>query len=62
MQFHPEVTLAQVEGWVTEEPEAPIDGEALLAETRTRIAEWNVLGRALCGAFVEAAERVAAPA
>jgi GMP synthase-like glutamine amidotransferase len=62
VQFHPEVTLAQVEGWIAEEPEAPIDGEALLAETRARIAEWNDLGRTLCGAFVEAAERVATPA
>ena len=59
VQFHPEVTLSQVEGWVAEDDEpAPVNGEALLAETHARIAEWNALGRALCGAFVEAAERV----
>ncbi len=61
VQFHPEVTLAQVESWVAEEPEAS-DGERLLAETRERIESWNDLGRRLCSAFVEAAERVAAPA
>ncbi len=61
VQFHPEVTLAQVEGWVAEEPEAPIDGDALLAQTRERMDEWNAIGRKLCGAFVEVAERAAAP-
>jgi GMP synthase (glutamine-hydrolysing) len=61
VQFHPEVTLAQVEGWVAEKEPVPIDEEALLAQTRARIEEWNALGRTLCGAFLEAAERVAAP-
>jgi len=63
IQFHAEVTEAQIESWVEEEPEAvPCGADALLAETRERIAEWNELGRNLCGAFLEAAERVAAPA
>ncbi len=53
VQFHPEVTLAQVETWVAEEPELPIDPGRLLEETRDRISEWNELGRALCGAFAE---------
>jgi GMP synthase (glutamine-hydrolysing) len=61
VQFHPEVTLAQVEQWIEEEPEAA-DGDRLRAETRERIAAWNALGRGLCGAFVEAAERIGAPA
>jgi GMP synthase-like glutamine amidotransferase len=61
VQFHPEVTLAQVEQWIEEEPEAA-DGDRLRAETRERIAGWNDLGRGLCGAFVEVAERAAAPA
>jgi GMP synthase (glutamine-hydrolysing) len=61
VQFHPEVTLAQVEQWAGEEPEAaPISRR--LDETRSRIEEWNELGRSLCGAFVEVAERVATPA
>jgi GMP synthase (glutamine-hydrolysing) len=61
VQFHPEVTFAQVEQWIREEPDAA-DGERLRAETHERIEAWNELGRRLCSAFVEAAERVAAPA
>jgi len=54
IQSHPEVTAAQVESWVGEEPsEAP---PGLVAETRTRIGEWSRLGRALCGAFLDVAE------
>ena len=61
VQFHPEVTLAQVEQWAGEEPEAaPISRR--LDETRARIGGWNELGRGLCAAFVEVAERVGAPA
>jgi GMP synthase (glutamine-hydrolysing) len=61
VQFHPEVTQAQVEQWIGEEPEAtPLARR--LDETRKRIEGWNELGRGLCGAFVEAAERVGAAA
>jgi GMP synthase (glutamine-hydrolysing) len=63
IQFHAEVTEDQIRGWVQEEgDEIPIDSAALLAETRERIAEWNTLGRSLCAAFLEAAERVGVPA
>jgi GMP synthase (glutamine-hydrolysing) len=62
VQFHPEVTLAQVQSWVDEKEEVPVDDQALMAETRERIGRWNDLGRELCGAFMDAAERVAAPA
>jgi GMP synthase (glutamine-hydrolysing) len=62
VQFHPEVTFEQVERWADEPEEVPVDSEALLAETRERIATWNELGRDLCGAFIDVAERVAAPA
>jgi GMP synthase (glutamine-hydrolysing) len=62
VQFHPEVTLEQVQGWVDEKEAVPIDGEALMAETRIQIGEWNALGQELCDAFVDVAERVAAPA
>jgi GMP synthase (glutamine-hydrolysing) len=58
VQFHPEVTLAQVQSWVDEKEEVPVDDEALMAETRERIGAWNELGRELCGAFVDVAERV----
>jgi GMP synthase (glutamine-hydrolysing) len=62
VQFHPEVTLAQVESWIDEEEDLPVDRDVLLAETRQRIDGWNKLGRDVCAGFVEAAERVAAPA
>jgi len=61
VQFHPEVTLAQIEQWIGEEPEATPIARSL-DETRARIDDWNELGRGLCGAFVEAAERVTATA
>jgi hypothetical protein len=56
------VTLSQVENWIAEEEDLPVDKNVLLAETRQRIDEWNKLGRDVCAGFVEAAERVAAPA
>jgi len=62
VQFHPEVTLQQVESWIGEEDRLPVDPQALLVETRERIEGWNTLGRELCTGFVEAAERVASPA
>jgi hypothetical protein len=34
----------------------------LLDQTRARIGAWNELGKNLCDAFVDVAERVAAPA
>jgi hypothetical protein len=55
------VTLEQVESWVEEEEELPVDAGALIAETRERIEAWNRLGRELCAGFVEAADRVTAP-
>jgi GMP synthase (glutamine-hydrolysing) len=58
IQFHAEVTADQVARWVDEDPaEVPIPPDELLADTRARIAEWNALGRTLCGGFVEVAER-----
>jgi GMP synthase (glutamine-hydrolysing) len=62
IQFHAEVTLGQVEDWlehgVEDEDRASIPPN-LLDATRERIEQWNELGRALCGRFVEAAEHVA---
>jgi GMP synthase (glutamine-hydrolysing) len=62
VQFHPEVTLEQVEGWLKEDEPTHFDGAKLLAETHERIDAWNALGRDLCNAFVDIAERVATPA
>ena len=59
VQFHPEVTLEQVESWIAIDPhEVPGDPEALRRETRERIEEWNAIGRRLCEAFLDAAETV----
>lgn len=60
VQFHPEVTLAQVESWIADPEDPPPDAERMRAETQARIEQWNALGRELCGAFIEAAERAAA--
>jgi GMP synthase-like glutamine amidotransferase len=56
VQFHPEVTLTQVEVWLEEDEPVP---PGLLDETRGRIGEWNEFGKRLCDAFVGVAERVA---
>jgi GMP synthase (glutamine-hydrolysing) len=61
VQFHPEVTRAQVRRWIEEKEEVPTDRAALLRETEARIEEWNELGRNLCDAFLEVAERIGAP-
>jgi GMP synthase (glutamine-hydrolysing) len=62
VQFHPEVTQEQVAGWLAnEELPAGFERSALEAETAEKMPRWNELGRTLCAAFVEAAERVAAP-
>jgi GMP synthase (glutamine-hydrolysing) len=56
VQFHPEVTAAQLEGWLAD-PDDPAPDPAVLRErTRDEIGAWNELGRALCGAFLAAAE------
>ena len=38
------------------------DRGRLLADTREHIDAWNGVGKTLCDAFVDVAERVAAPA
>jgi GMP synthase (glutamine-hydrolysing) len=57
VQFHPEVRLEQIESWAEEEPDAVVDMEAFLAESRRRIGGWNELGRRLCAAFLTTARR-----
>jgi GMP synthase-like glutamine amidotransferase len=58
VQFHPEVTEPQLEGWIGDESDPPPDPEALRAETREKIGRWNELGRRLCRAFLAEAERL----
>jgi GMP synthase (glutamine-hydrolysing) len=55
VQFHTEVTAAQIERWIGEDPADVEDAGALRAATRERIGAWNRLGRGLCAAFLRAA-------
>jgi GMP synthase (glutamine-hydrolysing) len=60
VQFHPEVAEAQLAGWIADPDDPPPDSDRLLAETREQIGRWNELGRALCAAFLDTAERLLA--
>jgi GMP synthase (glutamine-hydrolysing) len=61
IQFHAEVSPADVEHWIDDyrsDPDAVrigLDPEALRERTRASISEWNELGRSLCGSFMDAA-------
>jgi GMP synthase (glutamine-hydrolysing) len=55
VQFHPEVTARQVEGWAADADDPPPDPARLRAETLEKISLWNDLGRSLCAAFLETA-------
>jgi GMP synthase (glutamine-hydrolysing) len=58
VQFHPEVTAEQVEGWIAEDAhELPVSADDFAAETARRISDWNELGRKLCAGFLEVAAR-----
>ena len=54
VQFHPEVTAAQIESWLADEDDPAPDPERLRRETAGRIEAWNELGRALCRRFLAA--------
>ena len=54
IQFHPEVTAAQVDRWL-DDRERGLDVDAVRSETPKRIGAWNALGRTLCNAFLDAA-------
>jgi len=62
VQFHPEVTQSQLDGWIVDASDPPPDPDGLRAATAEHIAPWNELGRTLCAAFLETAERVVARA
>jgi len=62
VQFHPEVTETQLEGWTEDKADPPPDRERLRAENPVKIGRWNELGRTLCAAFLSAAEQVLAQA
>jgi GMP synthase (glutamine-hydrolysing) len=60
IQFHAEVSAADADRWIDgwrEDADAVrvgLDPEALRAETREKIGEWNRFGRELCGRFLDA--------
>ena len=58
VQFHPEVTQEQLDGWILDTSDPPPDPDGLRVETAANIARWNELGRTLCAAFLETAARV----
>ena len=59
IQFHAEVTADDTERWIddyrSDEDAVRIglDPDVLRAETRERIADWNRLGREICGRFLD---------
>ena len=58
VQFHPEVTAAQLEDWMADADDPPPDPEGMRASTEEHIGRWNELGRGVCRAFLETAERL----
>jgi len=62
IQFHAEVSPADVERWIDDYRAEDalrdgVDPEALRAQTLPRMAAWNDLGRELCGRFLAAVAR-----
>ncbi len=57
VQFHPEVNRVMLDHWfVSGEAELPKPLDVVRRETNERLGAWNRQGRALCGAFLDAAE------
>ncbi len=59
VQFHPEVSLEQLVGWIRSYgAQAPVPPESFVADAERHIAAWNVIGRSLCARFLDAAVRL----
>jgi len=56
IQFHPEIRVEQVATWLHSDPSFPAR-DAVVAELRSRIEEWQEFGAALCRSFLAAARR-----
>lgn len=59
LQFHPEIRLEQIAEWVRR-GERP-NGDAIVAELRERIDDWQAFGAQLLRAFLRTAERDLVP-
>lgn len=63
LQFHCEVTRGMVDEWIDAyfaEPDhdpTAFDPALMRADTALHIAQWNEIGRTICGRFLEVAER-----
>jgi GMP synthase-like glutamine amidotransferase len=63
VQFHPEVTHADIGSWLDEWDDDPgavatgLDPEAIRAESEAKIGAWNDVGRAISGRFLAVAAR-----
>jgi GMP synthase (glutamine-hydrolysing) len=61
VQFHPEVTLADLSSWLDDwqgdagAVATGLDPEAIRAESAGRIGAWNDVGRGICERFLAAA-------
>ncbi len=60
VQFHAEVTRAEIADWLHDTEEPWIERDAIAEETERRIDEWNAVGRELCDGFLTAAKRAEA--
>ncbi|MHB8469450.1 MAG: type 1 glutamine amidotransferase [Gaiellaceae bacterium] len=56
VQFHPEVTAEQLEGWIVDVDDPPPNPDGLRVEIGEHIEAWNELGRTLCRAFLTTVE------
>jgi GMP synthase (glutamine-hydrolysing) len=68
IQFHAEVTAADVSHWIDDYQEDEdalrigIDPDKLREETEPRMDDWNRLGRELCGRFLDQVRGFSGPA
>jgi GMP synthase-like glutamine amidotransferase len=61
IQFHAEVTASDAESWIDDyrsdedAVRSGLDPKELRRRTREAIGDWNEIGRAICGRFIDAA-------
>jgi GMP synthase (glutamine-hydrolysing) len=59
VQFHPEVRLEQLVGWIRSYgAKAPVPPAPFIADAERHITAWNDIGRTLCSGFLDAAAEV----